>query len=212
MGILSGRDKIALTDGDDEVELNVSLDIQHSYPAEITRHTVEKEVGMTSITDHVIPGQRGITLNALLSSSIGVIALSRTTVDEKLETLVRWQSGGALVTLLGYGTGGIIGKILSMLPSVFRYVEPNDPDNRYLGRSADEIPNLIIGDLNIQETKDTGDDVTVNLSLFPVLIAEAKTRQLRRVKSAGGRTPQKQTKTGNPPPVKSTSWLGSFFQ
>ncbi|EMY78895.1 hypothetical protein LEP1GSC060_0780 [Leptospira weilii serovar Ranarum str. ICFT] len=212
MGILTGRDRIALTDGDDEVELNVSLDLHHTYPAEITRHTVEKEIGMTSITDHVIPGQRGITLNALLSSSTSVLSLSRTTVEEKLDILVRWQSSGALVTLLGYGTGGIIGKILSMLPSVFRYVEPSDPDNRYLGRSTDEIPNLIIGDLNIQETKDTGDDVAMSVSLFPVLIAEAKTRQLRSVKSAGGRTPQKQTKTGNPPPVKSTSWLGSFFQ
>lgn len=212
MGILTGRDRIALTDGDDEVELNVSLDLQHAYPAEITRHTVEKEIGMTSISDHVIPGQRGITLSALVSSSVSVLSLSRTTVDEKLETLIRWQSNGALVTLLGYGTGGIISRILSMLPSFFRFVEPSDPDNRYLGRSTDEIPNLLIGDLNIQETKENGNDVSLSLSLFPVLIAEAKTRQLRSVKSAGNRTPQKQTKTGSPPPVKSTSWLGSLFQ
>ncbi len=43
MKILNGRDRVALTDGDEEVELNVSLGIQHSYPVEITRHTVEKE-------------------------------------------------------------------------------------------------------------------------------------------------------------------------
>lgn len=43
MKILNGRDRIALTDGDEEMELNVSLGIQHSYPVEITRHTVERK-------------------------------------------------------------------------------------------------------------------------------------------------------------------------
>ncbi|MGQ2812892.1 phage baseplate protein, partial [Leptospira interrogans] len=104
MKILNGRDRIALTDGDEEVELNVSLGIQHSYPVEITRHTVEKEKGMTSITDHVIPGQREISLNVLISSSTDLLALSEKSVDDKLETLVRWQSQGTLVTLLGYST------------------------------------------------------------------------------------------------------------
>ncbi|WP_061242457.1 phage baseplate protein [Leptospira interrogans] len=198
MKILNGRDRAALTDGDEEVELNVSLGIQHSYPVEITRHTVEKEKGMTSITDHVIPGQREISLNVLISSSTDLLALSEKSVDDKLETLVRWQSQGTLVTLLGYSTGGIISKILSMLPSLFRFVEPDDPDKRYLGRSTDEIPNLLIGDMNIQEAKETGNDVSLSLSLFPVVIAEAKARQLNTVKSAGKRTTQIQTKSGAP--------------
>lgn len=198
MKILNGRDRIALTDGDEEVELNVSLGIQHSYPVEITRHTVEKEKGMTSITDHVIPGQRDISLNVLISSSTDLLSLNEKSVDDKLETLVRWQSQGTLVTLLGYSTGGIISKILSMLPSLFRFVEPNDPDKRYLGRSTDEIPNLLIGDMNIQEAKETGNDVSLSLSLFPVAIAEAKARQLNTVKSAGKRTTQIQTKSGAP--------------
>ncbi|WP_061286322.1 phage baseplate protein [Leptospira interrogans] len=198
MKILNGRDRIALTDGDEEVELNVSLGIQHSYPVEITRHTVEKEKGMTSITDHVIPGQRDISLNVLISSSTDLLSLNEKSVDDKLETLVRWQSQGTLVTLLGYSTGGIISKILSMLPSLFRFVEPDDPDKRYLGRSTDEIPNLLIGDMNIQEAKETGNDVSLSLSLFPVAIAEAKARQLNTVKSAGKRTTQIQTKSGAP--------------
>lgn len=92
MKILNGRDKIALTDGDKKVELNVSLGIQHSYPVEITRYTVEKEKGMTSITDHVIPGQIGISINVLLSSATDLLALNKKSVDDKLETLVRWQS------------------------------------------------------------------------------------------------------------------------
>ncbi|MBM9576957.1 hypothetical protein JWG45_07300 [Leptospira sp. 201903070] len=212
MGILTGRDRIALTDGDDEVELNVSLDVQYTYPAEVTQHTVEKKARMTSITDHVIPGKRGIELNAILSSSVSALSLTNTTVDKKLETLVRWQSDGTLVTLLGYGTGGIIGRILSMLPSFFRFVEPSDPDNRYLGKSTDEIPNLLLGDVSIQETKENGDNVSVGISLFPVMIAEAKTRELKSSKSAGKKNPQKQTKAGSPPPAKSTSWLGAMFQ
>lgn len=153
---------------------------------------------MTSITDHVIPGQREISLNVLISSSTDLLALSEKSVDDKLETLVRWQSQGTLVTLLGYSTGGIISKILSMLPSLFRFVEPDDPDKRYLGRSTDEIPNLLIGDMNIQEAKETGNDVSLSLSLFPVVIAEAKARQLNTVISAGKRTTQIQTKSGAP--------------
>lgn len=198
MGILTGRDRIALTDGDDDVELNVSIDIQHSYPAEITRHTVENEKGKTSITDHVVPGQRGISLNVFVSSSVDATSLSRRSVDDKLEILVRWQSQGTLVTLLGYETGGILSKILSLLPSSFRYVQPDDPEKRYLGRSRDEIPNLMIGDMNLQEGKDTGDDVALGLSLFPVVIAEAKTRASNEVKSAGKRSVQKQSKSGEP--------------
>lgn len=160
--------------------------------------TVEKEKGMTSITDHVIPGQIEISLNVFISSSTDLLALSEKNVDDKLETLVRWQPQDTLVTLIGYSTGGIISKILSMLPSLFRFVEPDDPDKRYLGRSTDEIPNLLIGDMNIQEAKETGNDVSLSLSLFPVVIAEAKARQLNTVKSAGKRTTQIQTKSGAP--------------
>ncbi|EMK22404.1 phage baseplate protein [Leptospira kirschneri] len=213
MGVLSkiaGRDTIALTDGDDEIELNVSFDIQHTYPAEITQHPIEKEKGKTSVTDHVIPGQRGITLNALLTSSISVFSFIEMKVDDKLEILIRWQTNGTFLTMLGYTTGGIITKILSMLPSFFRYVAPDDPDKRYLGRSIDEIPNLLLGDITFSESKNTGNDVSLNLSLYPIQLAEAKTRNLNAVK-AGGKKPVKETeKSGTPNPAKKDIFK-SFF-
>ncbi|RHX89846.1 phage baseplate protein [Leptospira stimsonii] len=205
MGVLSkitGRDTVALTDGDDEVELNVSFDIQHTYPAEITQHPIEKEKGKTSVTDHVIPGQRGITLSALVTSSFSITTLTKMKVDDKLETLIRWQTNGTFLTMLGYTTGGIITKILSMLPSFFRYVPPDDPDKRYLGRSIDEIPNLLLGDITFSESKDTGDDVSINLSIYPVQIVEAKTRNLNAVKSGGKKPVKEITKTDNPNPAK----------
>ncbi|WP_016758304.1 phage baseplate protein, partial [Leptospira weilii] len=181
MGIITGRDTIALTDGDTEIEINVSLEMQHSYPAEVTGHPIEKEKGKTSVTDHVIPGQRGISLSAILSNSITIFSFRNVTVDEKLETLIRWQTNGTLVTLLGYTTDGIFTKILSLLPSFFRYVPPDDPDKRYLGRTMDEIPNLLIGDISFSESKDMGDDVSMTLSIFPIQIVEAKTRNLNAV-------------------------------
>ncbi|TGM61687.1 phage baseplate protein [Leptospira adleri] len=202
MGILTSRDTIALTDGDTEVEMNVSFDIQYSYPAEVTGHPIEREKGKTSITDYVIPGQRGITLGALLSSSSSVSSLSRMTVDEKLNTLIRWQTDGTFLTLLGYGTGGIINRILSMLPSFFRYVKPNDPDQRYLGRSVDEIPNLLLGDITFSESKENGNDVPVNISIVPILVAEAKTRELNSMKSGGKRTTREVNRSGNANPAK----------
>ncbi|AOP35940.1 hypothetical protein A0128_05860 [Leptospira tipperaryensis] len=202
MGTLTSRDTIALTDGDTEVEMNVSFDIQYSYPAEVTGHPIEREKGKASIADYVIPGQRGITLSALLSSSSSVLTLSRMSVDEKLDTLIRWQTSGTFLTLLGYGTGGIINRILSMLPSFFRFVEPDDPDQRYLGRSVDEIPNLLLGDITFSESKENGNDVPINLSIVPILVAEAKTRDVKAVKSGGKKSTQEVNKSSNPNPAK----------
>ncbi|RHX80670.1 hypothetical protein DLM76_10550 [Leptospira yasudae] len=198
MGIVSGRDTIAFTDGDTEVEMNVSMDIQYTYPAEITGHPVEREKGKASITDHVIPGKRGISLRAILSSSVNAFTLSNITVDRKLETLIRWQTEGTFLTMLGYETGGIINRILSMLPASFRFVEPDDPDRRYLGRSIDEIPNLLLGDVSFSEVKETGKDVTVSLSIVPILVAEAKTREIKKVPSGGRKSSAKVEKTGAP--------------
>ncbi|WP_017213699.1 phage baseplate protein [Leptospira noguchii] len=206
------RTTIALTDGDDEIELNVSLEIQHSYPAEITGHPIEKEKGKTSVTDHVIPGQRGISLSAILSNSIAIFSFRRVTVDEKLETLIRWQTEGTFLTMLGYTTGGIFTKILSMLPSFFRYVPPDDPDKRYLGRSIDEIPNLLIGDITFSESKDIGNDISITLSIYPVQIVEAKTRNLNAVKS-GGKQPIKEVNVdpSKMNPAKTKAIVKSFF-
>ncbi|MCH1910646.1 hypothetical protein L9Z41_16880 [Leptospira noguchii] len=205
------RTTIALTDGDDEIELNVSLEIQHSYPAEITGHPIEIEKGKTSVTDHVIPGQRGISLSAILSNSIAIFSFRRVTVDKKLETLIRWQTEGTFVTMLGYTTGGIFTKILSMLPSFFRYVPPDDPDKRYLGRSIDEIPNLLIGDITFSESKDIGNDISISLSIFPVQIVEAKTRNLNTVKSGGKQPIKEETREGKPNPAKTKGILRSLF-
>ncbi|RHX86041.1 phage baseplate protein [Leptospira stimsonii] len=202
MGTITRRDTIALTDGETEVEMNVSFDIQYSYPAEVTGHPIEREKGKTSITDFVIPGQRTVTLSALLSSSTSALTLSKMSVDEKLETLIRWQTSGTFLTLLGYRTGGIINRILSLLPSFFRFVEPDDPDQRYLGRSTDEIPNLLLGDVTFSESKENGDDVPVSLSIVPIFVAEAKTREVKAVRSGGKKSNQEVNRSGSPNPAK----------
>ncbi|EJP13016.1 phage baseplate protein [Leptospira interrogans] len=210
MEIITGRDTIALTDGDTEIEINVSLEIQHSYPAEVTGHPIEKEKGKTSVTDHVIPGQRGITLSAILSNSIAIFSFRKVTVDEKLETLCRWQTDGTFITMLGYTTGGILTKILSMLPSFFRFVPPDDPDKRYLGRTMDEIPNLLIGDISFSESKDIGNDISITLSIYPVQIVEAKTRNLNAVKSMGKQPIKEVELSGKINPAKKDIFTAIF--
>ncbi|EMN54628.1 hypothetical protein LEP1GSC089_2019 [Leptospira interrogans serovar Autumnalis str. LP101] len=210
MEIITGRDTIALTDGDTEIEINVSLEIQHSYPAEVTGHPIEKEKGKTSVTDHVIPGQRGITLSAILSNSIAIFSFRKVTVDEKLETIVRWQTDGTFITMLGYTTGGILTKILSMLPSFFRFVPPDDPDKRYLGRTMDEIPNLLIGDISFSESKDIGNDISITLSIYPVQIVEAKTRNLNAVKSMGKQPIKEVELSGKINPAKKDIFTAIF--
>lgn len=212
MGILSGRETIALKGGDEEVELNVSTNIDYDYPAEVTKHPIEREDGFKqTIADHVLLGERAINLNFVLSSSTEIFTLKRMTVDAKMKQLVAWQSKGQLLTLLGYSTNGVLAKVLSFLPSIFQYVEPDDEMERYIGRSIDEIPNLLLGPINLSESAETGDDVSGTLSLYPSLIVEAKSREITRVPSKGKATKKKDEKNTEPSPAKKSSWAKSLF-
>ncbi len=212
MGLITGRETIALKAGDEEVELNVTTNIDYAYPAEVTKHPIEKEDGTKqTVSDHVILGDRAINLQCVLSTSTEIFSLKRMTVDAKMKQLIVWQSKGQLVTLLGYTTNGIISKILAFLPSLFQYLEPDDEMNRYLGRSTDEIPNLLLGSINFGESPDTGDDMTATIPLFPVIISEAKTRTLTRVPSKGKVAKQKEDKSTEPPPSKKLSWGKSLL-
>lgn len=212
MGLLSGRETIALKGGDDEVELNVSTDINYAYPAEVTKHPIEREDGFKqTITDHILLGERAINLNFVLSTSTEIFALKRMTVDAKMKQLVTWQSKGQLITLLGYTTNGVLSKILSFLPSLFQYVEPDDEMERYIGRSLDEIPNLLLGPVNFSEKADTGDDVSGTLTLYPSIVVEAKSRTVTRVPNKGKATKKKDEKNTEPATAKKSSWAKSLF-
>lgn len=209
--MIFGRDTIALKADDIEVEMNVVLNLDHSYPAEVTKHTIEKNGIQTKVTDHVVLGDRGISLNCILSSSSNLFALTSMSVDAKMKYLIDWQTKGQLITMLGYGTGGVIDKFLSLLPSFFQYLEPEDITERYVGRSRDEIPNLLLGDVKFTESTEYGDAVAGSIMLCPILIAEAKTRALanRNIPSKG----KVQTKKENlpKPPAKGKTFVKSLF-
>jgi len=211
--MIFGRETIALKGDGVEVEINVTLNLDHSYPAEVTKHAIEKDGIQTKVTDHVILGDRGLSLNCILSSSTDIFALTKMSLDAKMKYLVEWQTNGQLLSLLGYGTGGIIDQFLSLLPSFFQYLEPDDITERYIGRSKDEIPNLLIGDMNFSESVDHGGDVAGTIMLWPALIAEAKTRALgnKEIPSKGKIKPKKETPPKEPVKEKSiTKALGIF--
>jgi hypothetical protein len=201
---ITGRDTIALKAEGIEVELNVVNTFDHSYPAEITKHAIEKDGSKQTISDHVALGDRAITIAFVLSSSTELFALTRMTVDSKIKQLIEWQSNGQIVTLLGYGTGGILDKIISKLPSIFQYLEPDDVMERFVGRSRDEIPNLLLGDITFNESTEFGQDIGGTMMIWPVLIAEAKTRAVaeKSVPSAGKVKPKKEELPKEPSPKK----------
>lgn len=209
--MIFGRETIALKADGVEVEMNVVLNVDHSYPAEVTKHAIEKDGIQTKITDHVILGDRGLALNCILSSTTDIFALSKISLDAKLKYLVEWQTNGQLVSLLGYGTGGIIDQFIAMLPSIFQYLEPDDITDRYIGRSRDEIANLLIGDMTFSEAVETGGDAAGTIMLWPALIVEAKTRALanKKIPSKGKVNPKKETTPKEP--AKSKTLLKSLW-
>jgi len=208
---ITGRDTIALKADGKEVELNVVNTFDHSYPAEVTKHPIEKDGTKQTVSDHVALGDRALTLAFVLSSSTELFALTRMTVDAKMKQLVDWQSRGQTVTLLGYGTGGILDKIISKLPSLFQYLEPDDFMERFIGRSRDEIPNLLLGDIIFNESTEFGQDVGGTVMIWPAVIAEAKTRAVANKSYPSKGKTKTQTQDTNKAPSTKKTFAKSLF-
>jgi hypothetical protein len=206
--MILGRKCIALKCGKEEVELNVVSDINHSYSKEIPKKATNKDPKKPSEkTDQTGDVERVITLQVVLSSTTDILALSTKSPREKLNQLVTWQNTGATIALLGYGTGGLLSKILEQLPEVLQY-RPTPIDEKFLGTAFDEISNLQIKDLNFQETVDIGKDFAVNLTLVPqVKIPETPALPGVKKISTQGKTPAKQATKPEPTTTSTTAPL-----
>jgi hypothetical protein len=199
--MIFGRGTIALKSGSDEVELNVVEEISHSYIKKTD--STSKQNNKNPKTDGGITIDRAIELSGVLSSSIEILALTRKTAKEKLDTLVKWQFESATIALLGYGTEGILSSIIDLLPASLQF-RPKEFSEQFMGTSLDEIENLEIKDIIMIESKDFGNDFGITISLLPQIkipqVASANSTQ-----SAG----KVSKKSSNPPssPKKETSLL-----
>lgn len=116
--IFTGRERIVITglqEGQEvTIDLNVTTAFSQDYPVTITQHPIEKDPNnpdTRNISDHVIPNPPTLNLICVLSDDIGLTSI--TTISEKLKTLIYWQRTGSIVKLEGYGTGGLINKLIS---------------------------------------------------------------------------------------------------
>lgn len=175
---------LILSDSSTDVVLNVTKAFSISYPAEVTQHPIEKEGDASTVSDHVVVGQRGVSLSCVLSSTTDILSLSYMSTYAKMNQLIDWQTRGQILSLLGYESKNLLKQILSLLPESLRYKQI-EPTARFLGRMNDEIPNLILGDISHSDAPETGDDESVEIMLFPAIIAEAKTATFQRAPSKG---------------------------
>lgn len=210
--MLLGRKTIALKSGKEEVELNVVSDINHSYSKELPKKATGNDPKKKSEkTDQAGDIERVITLQATISSTTDILALTSMSPKEKLNQLVTWQNKGSTIAMLGYGTGGFLSKILEMLPESFQY-RPAPLDEKFLGTAFDEISNLQIKDITFQETMETGKDFVVNLTLVPqVKVPEVPTVPGAKKVNTQGKTPAKPEKKPDPP-VTTNPVRKSIFQ
>ncbi|ASV10737.1 phage baseplate protein [Leptospira santarosai] len=213
--IFTGRERIGITglqEGREvTIDLNVTTAFSQDYPVTITQHPVEKDPNnpdTRNISDHVIPNPPTLNLICVLSDDIGLTSI--TTISEKLKTLIYWQRTGSIVKLEGYGTGGLINKLISFLGMDGLFNDDLE-EPLYLGLDDEVIENLALGNIKNRRDIEIGKSIEVTLELKRIIVTEAQTTQgtgKQKVK-VKGKTPTQETGTSSCSKIKSSAKAGT---
>ncbi|EMJ49295.1 phage baseplate protein [Leptospira santarosai] len=213
--IFTGRERIGITglqeDREVTIDLNVTTAFSQDYPVTITQHPVEKDPNnpdTRNISDHVIPNPPTLNLICVLSDDIGLTSI--TTISEKLKTLIYWQRTGSIVKLEGYGTGGLINKLISFLGMDGLFNDDLE-EPLYLGLDDEVIENLALGNIKNRRDIEIGKSIEVTLELKRIIVTEAQTTQgtgKQKVK-VKGKTPTQETGTSSCSKIKSSAKAGT---
>lgn len=181
MNFFSGRERIGITGIQNgkkvTIDLNVTTAFSQSYPVTITEHPVEKDPDNPdtgNITDHVIPVSPTLGMTCTLDDDVELASI--TTKSEKLKTLLYWQRTGSIVKFEGYGTGGLIGKMLSFF-GISGLFNDDLEEPLYMGLDDDVIENIAIGNIRTRRDVELGKSVELTLDLNRIIVTEAKTVQ-----------------------------------
>ncbi|EMF82192.1 hypothetical protein LEP1GSC188_3414 [Leptospira weilii serovar Topaz str. LT2116] len=181
IGIFTGRETIGITGIQNgkkvTIDLNATTAFNQDYPVTITQHPVEKDPDNPdtgNISDHVIPTSPSITLVCLIEEDVNLTSI--TTISEKLKTLLYWQRTGSIVKFEGYGTGGLIGKMLDFF-GISGLFNDDLEEPLYLGLDDDVIENIAIGNIRTRRDLELGKSVEVTMELSRIVLTEAKTVQ-----------------------------------
>ncbi|TQE83064.1 phage baseplate protein [Leptospira noguchii] len=213
--IFTGRERIGITglqEGREvTIDLNVTTAFSQDYPVTITQHPIEKDPNnpdTRNISDHVIPNPPTLNLICVLSDDIGLTSI--TTISEKLKTLIYWQRTGGIVKLEGYGTGGLINKLISFLGMDGLFNDDLE-EPLYLGLDDEVIENLALGNIKNRRDIEIGKSSEVTLELKRIIVTEAQTIQgtgKQKVKTKG-KAPTQETGTSSCSKIKSSAKAGT---
>ncbi|EMM99830.1 hypothetical protein LEP1GSC021_1660 [Leptospira noguchii str. 1993005606] len=213
--IFTGRERIGITglqEGREvTIDLNVTTAFSQDYPVTITQHPIEKDPNnpdTRNISDHVIPNPPTLNLICVLSDDIGLTSI--TTISEKLKTLIYWQRTGGIVKLEGYGTGGLINKLISFLGMDGLFNDDLE-EPLYLGLDDEVIENLALGNIKNRRDIEIGKSSEVTLELKRIIVTEAQTTQgtgKQKVKTKG-KAPTQETGTSSCSKIKSSAKAGT---
>ncbi|EMY25770.1 hypothetical protein LEP1GSC115_0277 [Leptospira interrogans serovar Australis str. 200703203] len=181
MNIFSGRERIGITGIHNgrkvTIDLNVTTAFNQNYPVTVTQHPIEKDPenpDTGNISDHVIPTSPSMTMVAIIKEDVNLTSI--TTKSEKLKTLLYWQRTGSIVKFEGYGTGGLIGKMLSFFGMSGLFNDDLE-EPLYMGLDDDVIENIAIGNIRTRRDVELGKSVELTLDLNRIIVTEAKTVQ-----------------------------------
>ncbi|MDI7188844.1 phage baseplate protein [Leptospira santarosai] len=193
------------------IDLNVTTAFSQDYPVTITQHPIEKDPNnpdTRNISDHVIPNPPTLNLICVLSDDIGLTSI--TTISEKLKTLIYWQRTGSIIKLEGYGTGGLINKLISFLGMDGLFNDDLE-EPLYLGLDDEVIENLALGNIKNRRDIEIGKSIEVTLELKRIIVTEAQTTQgtgKQKVKTKG-KAPTQETGTSSCSKIKSSAKAGT---
>lgn len=184
---LLGRTTIGIVDSEKvEVDLNVTTAHTQSYNVDHPQYPVEVDPSNPTpgaINDHVVHKDSTIQITAIVSDTVDILSgFATTTAIEKLRILVKWQRTGALVTIQGYGSGGLAGAVGGLLGGggLSDLLGADMEESFYLGTDREEVKNMLIGNITMERSRNQGADIQCKITF--------KRAQLASARSSGGTT------------------------
>ena len=223
--LVVGRTTIGLTGYYKKEKYTLDLDVVDSFTSThnitISEHPIEKDISQDSysnIVDHVNAKEPVAGLDCILSTNTNFLNIGKKSITEKekFQILLFWHTTGSIVQLEGYGTGktGLIKRIVGQLSSgASGFYNSKLDEPSYFGTDTDIIQNLVLGNLSLTRTTDSGTDLKVKIELKRIKFAIPKTTQKNSSANVnrGSQKNNTQAKKVEGKPVKVSSSANNAF-
>ncbi len=201
--LFAGRTTIGIVDSEkNEVDLNVTTSHSQTYNVDHPEYPIEVDPDNSTpgtIRDHVVHKDSSIDITAIISDTVDDLTgkiITKTAV-EKLKQLVRWQRTGAIVSILGYGTGGLADTATDFLKSSLSSLFGGGVEESfYMGTDREEVKNMLIGNITMKRSRDNGVNIECTIQIKRAQLA---TRRSLAIGVSTGNIPQQTGSTSVAP-------------